>query len=111
MTFKARPDYRTCVALVTSAALQEMVLPGLLATGLPIVVGLLFRGVGAMTDRPMLGAEALAGYLALGTVNGLLNAAFLDNVGGAWVRDLLGMGARLAWSQCVRCSTCEEHLE
>jgi Na+/H+-translocating membrane pyrophosphatase len=63
MTFKARPDHRTCVALVTSAALQEMVLPGLLATGLPIVVGLVFRGIGALTDRPMLGAEALAGYL------------------------------------------------
>ena len=63
MTFKSRPDYRTCVAIVTAAALQEMVLPGLLATGLPIVVGLVFRGVGSLTGRPMLGAEALAGYL------------------------------------------------
>lgn len=96
MTFKARPDYRTCVALVTSAALEEMVLPGLLATGLPIAVGLVFRGVGAMTGRPMLGAEALAGYLALGTVNGLLSAAFLDNVGGAWVRT---WSRSRAWAQ------------
>lgn len=57
MTFKSRPDYRTCVALVTSAALQEMVLPGLLATGLPILVGLIFRFVGSLTGRPMLGAS------------------------------------------------------
>lgn len=63
MTFKSRPDYRACVAIVTAAALQEMVAPGLLATGMPIVVGLVFRGVGSLTGRPMLGAEALAGYL------------------------------------------------
>lgn len=84
MTFKARPDYRSCVALVTRAALQEMVWPGLLATGLPVVVGLVFRGVGAMTDRPLLGAEVLAGYLMFGTVTGIMMALFLDNVGGAW---------------------------
>lgn len=63
MTFKARPDYRTCVALVTAAALQEMVLPGLLAVGLPVAVGLVFRFIGSLTDRPMLGAEVLMGYL------------------------------------------------
>ncbi|EWM23680.1 pyrophosphate-energized membrane proton pump 2 [Nannochloropsis gaditana] len=84
MTFKARPDYRSCVALVTHAALKEMVWPGLLATGLPIVVGVVFRGVGAITDRSLLGAEVLAGYLMFGTVTGIMMALFLDNVGGAW---------------------------
>ncbi len=84
MTFKARPDYRSCVALVTQAALQEMVWPGLLATGLPVAVGLVFRAVGAMTGRPLLGAEVLAGYLMFGTVTGIMMALFLDNVGGAW---------------------------
>ena len=68
MTFKSRPEYGTCVAIVTQAALQEMVAPGLLATGMPIVVGLVFRGVGSLTGRPMLGAEALAGYLRCGAI-------------------------------------------
>ena len=84
MTFKAKPNYRSCVSLVTQAALKEMVYPGLLATGLPVVIGLVFRFIGALTDRPMLGAEVLAGYLMFGTVSGIMMALFLDNVGGAW---------------------------
>ena len=84
LEFKARPDYRTCVALVTRAALDEMVFPGLLCVGAPVAVGLAFRAVGALTGRPLLGAEALAGYLMFGTVAGIMMALFLDNVGGAW---------------------------
>lgn len=64
---------------VTKAALNEMCFPGLLATGLPVLVGLVFRVVGAYTDRPLLGAEALAGYLMFGTVTGIMMALFLDN--------------------------------
>jgi H(+)-translocating pyrophosphatase len=80
----ALPNYRVCVALVTKAALNEMRYPGLLAVGMPVLVGLFFRGIGSVTGRPLLGAEALAGYLMFGTVTGLLMAMFLDNVGGAW---------------------------
>ena len=64
---------------VTRAALQEMGYPGVLATGLPVVVGLVFRFIGALTGRPLLGAEALAGYLMFGTVTGIMMALFLDN--------------------------------
>ncbi|CAM9975596.1 unnamed protein product [Ectocarpus fasciculatus] len=84
MTFKSRPDYRSCVALVTQAALKEMQFPGMLAVGMPVGVGLVFRVVGYFTNRPMLGAEALAGYLMYATTTGILMALFLDNVGGAW---------------------------
>jgi Na+/H+-translocating membrane pyrophosphatase len=56
-----------------------MVFPGLLATGLPVVVGLVFRAVGSATGRDLLGAEALAGYLMFGTVTGIMMALFLDN--------------------------------
>lgn len=84
MTFKARPDYRSCVALVTQAALKEMQFPGMLAVGMPVVVGLVFRTIGYFSNRPMLGAEALAGYLMFATTTGILMALFLDNVGGAW---------------------------
>ena len=51
MTFKSRPDYRSCVALVTQAALTEMQFPGLLAVGMPVVTGLTFRIVGYFTNR------------------------------------------------------------
>lgn len=84
MTFKSRPDYRSCVALVTQAALNEMQFPGLLAVGLPTSVGIVFRIVGYFTNRPLLGAEVLAGFLMFATVTGILMALFLDNVGGAW---------------------------
>jgi inorganic pyrophosphatase len=84
MTFKSRPDYRSCVALVTQAALNEMRYPGLLAVGMPVLVGVVFRVVGYFTNRPLLGAESLAGYLMFATTTGILMALFLDNVGGAW---------------------------
>ena len=43
MEYKQKPDYRTCVALVTKAALKQMRLPGLLAVLMPVAVGLVFR--------------------------------------------------------------------
>ncbi|OQR88432.1 H -translocating Pyrophosphatase (H -PPase) Family, partial [Thraustotheca clavata] len=84
MEYKQKPDYRTCVALVTKAALKQMRLPGLLAVLMPVAVGLIFRFVGSYQDKPLLGAEVLAGYLMFGTVTGIMMALFLDNVGGAW---------------------------
>ena len=47
-------------------------------------MGLIFRFVGENTNRPLLGAQVLAGYLMFGTGSGILMALFLDNVGGAW---------------------------
>ena len=55
MEWKAKPDYRACVQLVTKAALREMRLPGLLAVAMPVTVGVVFRWVGELTDRPLLG--------------------------------------------------------
>jgi H(+)-translocating pyrophosphatase len=84
MTYKAKPDYARCVALVTEAALREMVYPGAVCVVTPILVGLIFRFVGEYTNRPLLGAEVLASYLMFGTVTGILMALFLDTAGGAW---------------------------
>ncbi|MCG0277465.1 MAG: sodium-translocating pyrophosphatase [Thermanaeromonas sp.] len=74
MEGKARPDYARCVAISTGAALREMLVPGLLAVGVPLVVGLL----------PGLGKEALGGLLAGATVTGFLLAVMMANAGGAW---------------------------
>jgi len=73
----SRPNYARCVDIVTVGALKEMVAPGLLAAGMPIAVGLVFRLIG-------LGAEAVAAFLMVGTITGILVALMLNNGGGAW---------------------------
>ncbi|PIN86738.1 sodium-translocating pyrophosphatase [Candidatus Woesearchaeota archaeon CG10_big_fil_rev_8_21_14_0_10_44_13] len=72
-----KPDYGRTVDIVTRGALKEMVLPGLLAVAMPVAVGLLFRLLGV-------GAEAVAAFLMVGTIAGILMALFLNNGGGAW---------------------------
>lgn len=84
MTYKAKPDYERCVSLVTAAALKEMQFPGLICVGTPILIGFVFRIVGEIVGKPLLGAEVLAAYLMFGTVTGILMALFLDTAGGAW---------------------------
>ncbi len=72
MDYTQRPDYARVVDITTSAALREMILPGALAVGTPIVVGVL------------LGYEAVAGFLMIGTISGVMLATVLNNGGGAW---------------------------
>ncbi|MBM3224401.1 MAG: sodium-translocating pyrophosphatase, partial [Candidatus Tectomicrobia bacterium] len=72
-----QPDYRQCVDIVTAGALRQMVLPGLLIIGMPIVVGLVFKQLG-------IGAETVAAFLMVGTIAGILMATVLNNSGGAW---------------------------
>ena len=84
MEWKAKPDSRACVELVTRAALREMRFPGVIAVAFPTFVGIFFRFIGEMTGRPLLGAECLGGFMMFATVTGILMALFLDNVGGAW---------------------------
>ena len=73
----AKPDYARCVDIVTVGALKEMVLPGLIAVGMPVSVGIVFRFFG-------IGAEVVAAFLMVGTIAGILMATFLNNSGGAW---------------------------
>jgi K(+)-stimulated pyrophosphate-energized sodium pump len=77
------PDYRACVDIVTRAALRQMVLPGLLAAGMPVAVGLLLKQLRTEQD-PLLGAEAITAFLMVGTIAGILLALVLNNAGGAW---------------------------
>ncbi len=75
-----RPDYGRAVDITTSAALREMVAPGVLAVGLPLVVGLVFR----FTRGGDAGWESVAGLVMVGTIAGVILATFLNNSGGAW---------------------------
>src|SRR5215204_4747281 len=77
------PDYGRCVDIVTIGALKAMVVPGALVVIFPIAVGLVFRSF-ATDQNPDLGAEAVAAFLMIGTIAGILMAGFLNNGGGAW---------------------------
>jgi K(+)-stimulated pyrophosphate-energized sodium pump len=105
MTGTERPDYARAVDITARAALRQMILPGILAVGLPVVVGLIFRftrpegeiflineivqagqtliTVEAVPDGGQ-GWRAVAGLLIVGTIGGILVATYLNNSGGAW---------------------------
>jgi K(+)-stimulated pyrophosphate-energized sodium pump len=72
MEGSARPDYRTCVDIVTRSALREMIAPALIPVAMPLVVGLLF------------GAQALGGLLIGSIVSGLCVALSMTTGGAAW---------------------------
>lgn len=67
-----KPDYKSCVAISTTAALKEMLIPGVMAVAAPLAVGI------------VLGPAALGGLLAGALVTGVLMAIFMSNAGGAW---------------------------
>ncbi len=72
MDYTQRPDYARVVDITTKAALKQMILPGMVAVATPIAIGVI------------LGAEAVAGMLMVGTIAGVLLATVLNNGGGAW---------------------------
>ena len=69
---KKDPDYENCISISTTASLQEMIVPGVLAIVVPILVG------------KILGPYALGGLLAGALVTGVMMAIFMSNAGGAW---------------------------
>ena len=68
---ESRPDYTSCVGISTTAALHEMLVPGIISVAVPIAMGIL------------LGTDALGGLLAGSLVTGVLMAIFMANAGGA----------------------------
>jgi K(+)-stimulated pyrophosphate-energized sodium pump len=72
MDYTQRPDYARVVDITTRAALRQMIAPGLVAVATPIAVGLI------------LGYQAVAGLLMVGTIAGVMLATVLNNGGGAW---------------------------
>ena len=76
-----KPEYDKCVAISTQASLKEMILPGLLTIGFPVLITVLPMLFGIKNE---LIAEMLGGYMAGVTVSGVLWAIFQNNAGGAW---------------------------
>ena len=67
-----RPDYARCVAISTSGALKEMIIPGLMAVIVPVATGFI------------LGREALGGLLIGAVGSGFMLAVMMATAGGAW---------------------------
>ena len=72
MTGEAKPDYGTCVDIVTKAAIKQMILPALIPVLAPILVGFI------------LGPVALGGLLVGSIITGLFIAISMTSGGGAW---------------------------
>jgi K(+)-stimulated pyrophosphate-energized sodium pump len=67
-----KPDAARCVEISTAGSLKQMVLPGAMAIGMPLLIG------------KLMGVEALGGMLAGALVTGVMMAIFMANAGGAW---------------------------
>lgn len=76
-----KPQYDKCVDISTKASLKEMMLPGVLTIGFPLVIAFvpMIFGMDSLAI-----AEMLGGYMAGVTVSGVLWAIFQNNAGGAW---------------------------
>jgi K(+)-stimulated pyrophosphate-energized sodium pump len=72
MEGKAQPDSSRCIEISTKASLREMIMPGMVTIGAPVLVGFI------------LDKEALGGLLAGSLLAGVLMALFMANSGGAW---------------------------
>ncbi|MEM1679728.1 MAG: sodium-translocating pyrophosphatase [Sulfolobales archaeon] len=72
MEFKEKPDYGRVVAIVTSAAIKKLIIPGAIAIISPLIVGY------------VLGPYALGGMLFAAIITGLLLGLFQGNVGNTW---------------------------
>lgn len=75
MDGNADPDYARCIGISTKAALIEMILPGAVLLGVPVLIRFGFGDAGKL---------ALGGFLAGATLCGIVLALTMANAGGAW---------------------------
>lgn len=81
MEGKAEPDYEKCVAISTDSAIRQMILPGVIAVGVPVVVALAIK---LFPGSPLVGIPTLLGVLIGSLLTGFMLAVMMANAGGAW---------------------------
>merc|ERR1712118_11580 len=67
-----KPDYDSCITISTKSSLKEMIAPGALVIGAPLVAGTFF------------GVQAVFGILTGSLVSSVQLAISMSNSGGAW---------------------------
>lgn len=75
----SRPDYAGCVDITAKAGLRQMIAPSVLVVASPIVLGVVFAQIPGYDA-----AMAVAAFLMVGTIGGIMMASFFNNGGGAW---------------------------
>ena len=79
MAGTSRPDYRGCVDITAKAGLRQMIVPSLLVVAMPVVIGVVFSQIPGYDA-----AMAVAAFLMVGTIAGIMMASYFNNGGGAW---------------------------
>jgi K(+)-stimulated pyrophosphate-energized sodium pump len=79
-----RPDYQRCVAIATDSAIKQMIFPGLLAVGVPIIIALLARFGEDNELGNYVNAATLVGVLVGSLASAFVLAVMMANAGGAW---------------------------
>ena len=84
MEYEQDPDYEKCVAISTDSAIRQMLLPGIIAVGVPVLIALLaVLGRGNILGD-FVSAETLIGMLLGSLVSAFMLAVMMANAGGAW---------------------------
>ncbi|MCU0481060.1 MAG: sodium-translocating pyrophosphatase [Anaerolineae bacterium] len=81
---KADPDYETCVGISTDSAIKQMILPGLIAVGVPVLVAILTIVGQDNIIGEFVGSETLVGVLIGSLITAFMLAIMMSNAGGAW---------------------------
>ncbi|MEM9950995.1 MAG: sodium-translocating pyrophosphatase [Chloroflexota bacterium] len=78
------PDYERCVAISTDSAINQMILPGVIAVGVPVLIAILtYFGDGGFLEG-YVNENTLIGVLIGSLVSAFMLAVMMANAGGAW---------------------------
>ena len=84
MEGKAEPDYERCVAISTDSAIRQMLLPGVIAVGVPVGMALLAALGNGNALGDFIAPISLVGVLLGSLVSAFMLAVMMANAGGAW---------------------------